>query len=118
MVVVDAGEMGSWACVGELLGEEQCSICRGVGGLIPLWCLSTPKFSLIPKKIVKNSQKYIADPLWFYHISSTGEKNGLESGASFEGDWGDRRPSKEKKKRKKKEKREKKKEKKKERREL
>ena len=25
-----------------------------------------------PRKLVKNSQKYIADPLWFYHKSSTG----------------------------------------------
>ena len=38
----------------------------GVGGLTPpppaLWCLSTPKFVLTPEKIVKISQKYIADP--------------------------------------------------------
>ena len=42
----------------------------------PLWCLSTPKFS--PKfsywpstGSVKNNQKYIDDPLWFYHKSSS-----------------------------------------------
>ena len=41
-------------------------------GLTPLWCLSTPKFSLTPPTIlVKNSQNYIADLLWFYHKSST-----------------------------------------------
>ena len=34
----------------------------GVGGLTPLWCLSTPKFLLILEKIVKISKKYIADP--------------------------------------------------------
>ena len=37
--------------------------------LVPL----TPKFVLTPEKIVKISQKYIADPppLWFSHKSST-----------------------------------------------
>ena len=50
----------------------QCSICLGVWGFNPLWCLSTPKFVLTPhRKIVKMSQKYIADPLWFSHKSST-----------------------------------------------
>ena len=39
--------------------EEQCSICWGGGGLILLWCLSTPKFLLTPHWF---SQKYIADP--------------------------------------------------------
>ena len=34
----------------------------GLEGLTPLWCLSTPKFVLTPEKIVKKSQKYIADP--------------------------------------------------------
>ena len=50
------------------LHNRQCQICRGFN---PLWCLSTPKFSLIPTILVKNSQKYIADPFWFYHKSST-----------------------------------------------
>ena len=50
----------------------QWSIGRGVVGFNPLWCLSTPKFVLTPVKIVKIlSQKYIADPLWFSHKSST-----------------------------------------------
>ena len=31
----------------------------GGWGFNPLWCLSTPKFSLTPQKIVKNNQKYI-----------------------------------------------------------
>ena len=36
----------------------QCSICRGeLGGLTPLWCLSTPKFSLTPTGLVKNTLK-------------------------------------------------------------
>ena len=44
----------------------------GGWGFNPLWCLSTPsKFVLNPKKIVKISKKYIADPLWFSHKSST-----------------------------------------------
>jgi len=49
------------------------SSARFVGGwgLTPLWCLSTPKFVLTPRKIVKISQKYIADPLWFSHKWST-----------------------------------------------
>ena len=37
------------------------NLLRGWGGLTPLWCLSTPKFSLTSKNIVKNSQKCIAD---------------------------------------------------------
>ena len=37
-------------------------LSQGLGGLTPLWCLSTPKFSLTPTILVKNSQKYIADP--------------------------------------------------------
>ena len=49
---------------------SMCSICRGVGGLTPLVPL-TPKFSLTPTGSIKKSQKYIADPLWFYHKSST-----------------------------------------------
>ena len=44
----------------------------GDWGLTPLWCLSTPEFSLTPMhSLVKNSQTYIADPLWFYQKSST-----------------------------------------------
>ena len=38
---------------------------RFVGGWrvqLPVWCLSTPKFLLTPEKIVKISQKYIANP--------------------------------------------------------
>ena len=49
----------------------------GGGGLIPLWCLSTPKFVLPPEKIVQISQKYIADPFWFPHKSSTGDDIGM-----------------------------------------
>ena len=41
---------------------------RFVGG----WGFSTPKFSLIPTGLVT---KYIADPLWFYHKSSTENGN-------------------------------------------
>ena len=50
---------------------------RFVGGWgfnpLSLWCLSTLKFVLPPpEKIVKVSQKYIADPsLWFSHKSNT-----------------------------------------------
>ena len=39
------------------------------GGFNPLWCLATAKFSLTLHWF---SQKYIADPLWFYHKWSTG----------------------------------------------
>ena len=44
------------------------------GGLTPLWYLSTAQVFIDSQKIVKNSQKYIAEPvtpLWFYHKSST-----------------------------------------------
>ena len=34
----------------------------GVGGLTPSGASQTPKFSLTPTGLVKNSQKYIADP--------------------------------------------------------
>ena len=52
---------------------EQGSICPGVGGLTP--------GSFKPLQVVSDphwfSQKYIADPLWFYHKSSTvGEQGG------------------------------------------
>ena len=43
----------------------------GDWGFNPLWCLSTPKFVLTPRK----SQKihcWPGDPLWFSHKSSTG----------------------------------------------
>ena len=40
----------------------------GVGGLTPLWCLSTPQVFIDPHWF---SQKYIADPLRFYHKSGT-----------------------------------------------
>ena len=47
-----------------------------MGGLTPplVPLVSTPKFSLTPTGLVKNTKKYIADPLWFwfYHKSSTG----------------------------------------------
>ena len=52
-------------------GAVQCSICRG-WGFNPPGASQPPKFVLTPKKIVKISQKYIADPLWFSHRSSTG----------------------------------------------
>ena len=51
----------------------QCSICQGLGvnpTLVPLH--PHPKFSLTPTILVKKVKKYIADPLWFYHKSSTG----------------------------------------------
>ena len=51
-----------WECSGRF----KYNIARFVGGLRgfnPLpWCLSTPKFSLTPTVLVKNSQKYIGDP--------------------------------------------------------
>ena len=40
-----------------------------VRGLTSLWCLSTPKFSLTPTGLNKNT---LLTPLWFYHKSSTG----------------------------------------------
>ena len=53
-------------------GIRLCSICRGVGGLtLPLVPLNPPSLYWPPEKIVKISQKYIADPLWFTHKSST-----------------------------------------------
>ena len=44
----------------------------GLGGLTPLWCLSTPQVCIDPlKKIVKISQKYIAElPLVFPQIGT------------------------------------------------
>ena len=53
----------------------QCSICRGLGDLTT---------SLVPLNLqvfigftglVKNTLKYIADPLWFYHKLSTDMTN-------------------------------------------
>ena len=38
-------------------------------GFNPLWCLSTPPVFIDPHWF---SRKYIADPLWFSHKSSTG----------------------------------------------
>ena len=52
-----------------MLGNHQCSICQGLGVQPPYWCLSTPNFLLTPTGLVNNSQKYIADPLWFYYKS-------------------------------------------------
>ena len=44
----------------------------GVWGFnLPLVPLSLPKFVLNIQKIVKISQKFIADPLWFSHKSIT-----------------------------------------------
>ena len=52
--------------------HKQCSICQGgLGGLTPsLVPLNLPKFVLTLEKIVKISQKYIADPspLFFSQI--------------------------------------------------
>ena len=48
---------------------RQCSICRGVKGLTPPYGALSPQVFIDPKKLVKNSQKYIA--AWFYHKSST-----------------------------------------------
>ena len=45
----------------------QCSICRGLGGLTPSGASQPPSFHWPPR----NSQKNVADPLWFYHKSST-----------------------------------------------
>ena len=39
---------------------EQCSICLGGGGFNPLWCISTPKFSLTTTGL---AQKYIKNTL-------------------------------------------------------
>ena len=46
---------------------------KEVGGLTPLWCLQPPSFHWPTTILVKNSQKYIADPssVWFYHKLST-----------------------------------------------
>ena len=48
------------------VGPLLCSRARFVGvweGVYPPpWCHSLPKFSLTPTVLVKNSQKYIADP--------------------------------------------------------
>ena len=45
--------------------HSRCSICRGVGGLTPLpsGASQPPKFLLTPTGLVKNTLKYIADPL-------------------------------------------------------
>ena len=59
----------------DLLGRGE--VGGGMGGN-PIWCLSTPapEFVLTPlEKIVKLSQKYIADPLWFSHKSNTDNNN-------------------------------------------
>ena len=41
-------------------------------GVYPPGASQPPSLYWPPKKIVKISQKYIADPLWFSHKSSTG----------------------------------------------
>ena len=44
----------------------------GVGGLISLVPLNPPPSFYLPATgLVENSHKYIADPIWFYHKSST-----------------------------------------------
>ena len=54
------------------LWNGQCSIFREVGGLTPSGASQPPSFHWSPTGLVKNSQKYITDPLWFYHKLSTG----------------------------------------------
>ena len=48
----------------------------GVGGLTPPSPSGAshflPQVYIAPTGLVKNSKKYIADPLWFDHKSSTG----------------------------------------------
>ena len=46
-------------------------VLSGVGGYLPSGASQSPKFVLTPEKIAKISQKYIADPLWFSHKSTT-----------------------------------------------
>ena len=55
-----------------LHGLSSTRFVRVLGGLNPPLVPLNPQASLTSKKIVKNSQKYIADPLLFYHKSSTG----------------------------------------------
>ena len=54
-------------------GFDQCSICWGVGVKPPLVPLTPPQVFIDPHWFsLKKNQKCIADPLWFYHKSSTG----------------------------------------------
>ena len=41
----------------------------GVGGL-PYLVPLNPQVNIDPHWFIKQSQKYFADPLWFYHIST------------------------------------------------
>ena len=73
----------------------------GVGGLTLLWCLSTPQVCIDPRKIVKISQKYIADPslvfpqieYWLYSLAVNFE-TGYNHVASDLPQWQCRDPNK------------------------
>ena len=59
--MITAGYWVSFLC-------NHCSIC---GGLTPSGASQPPQVYIDPQKISQNIQKYIADPHWFYHKSST-----------------------------------------------
>ena len=48
------------------------------GGLTFSLVPFNPQVFIDPTDLVKNSQKYIADPLWFYHKSSTADGSEID----------------------------------------